>query len=144
VELAVEGGWQNGLRGRASYTLEQAHNLTSKLHLPDSPENMVKLNVTLPVIKEKLFASLELQYTDQRQTLFTTTTGQTLPGLDVNAHSIVNFTLFSQNLLKNLDVSASIYNLLDEHFTDPATSAHLQSQIPQNGRSFRFKLTYRF
>lgn len=144
LEFALEGNWANGLRGRASYTLQQAHDLSKNENLPDSPENLLKLNLTAPLIKEKLFASLEVQYTSQRHTLFTTGTGTTLPGLDVGSYSTVNFTLFSQNLLKNLDVSASIYNVFDEQHADPATTAHLQSQIAQNGRSFRFKLTYRF
>ena len=144
LEFAIVGVWQNGIRGRASYTLQNARNLSTSLKLPDSPENLVKLDLTVPVIKEKLFASLELQYTDRRSTLFTTTTGLTQPGQDLNGYSVVNINLFSQNLVKNLDLSLGIYNLFDQHYSDPATAAHLQSQIPQNGRSFRFKLTYRF
>ena len=144
LELAVEGTFASGLRGRASYTLQQAENLSRKTGLPDSPENLIKFNLTAPLIREKLFASLEVQYTSSRNSIYTTTTGQTLPGLAVNAYSTVNFTLFSQNLIKNLDLSASIYNLFDEQHSDPASAAHLQSQISQNGRSFRFKLTYRF
>ena len=125
-------------------TPSSAENQSRRRSLPDSPANLIKVNFSVPVIKNKLFASLELQYTSQRSTYFTTTTGQTLPGADVNGYSVVNFTLFSQNLIKNLDVSASIYNLLDEHYADPATASHLQSQIPQDGRSFRLKLNYRF
>jgi iron complex outermembrane receptor protein len=52
--------------------------------------------------------------------------------------------LFTQNLIKNLDFSATVYNLLDEQYADPATHFHLQDQIPRDGRSFRLKLTYRF
>ena len=144
VELALEGVWASGVRGRASYTWQDTENKSRRQNLPDSPANLFKINFSVPVIKEKLFASLEVQYASQRNTYFTTTTGQTLPGAEINGHSVVNFTLFSQNLVKNLDVSASVYNLMDEHYADPATASHLQSQIPQDGRSFRFKLNYRF
>jgi outer membrane receptor for ferrienterochelin and colicins len=144
LEFALEGNWASGLRGRASYTLQQAENLSRRQNLPDSPDSLIKFNLTAPLIKEKLFASVEIQYTSRRNTFSTTSTGQTLPGVAVNGYSTVNFTLFSQSLFKNLDLSASIYNLLGEQHADPATAAHLQSQIPQNGRSFRFKLTYRF
>ena len=53
-------------------------------------------------------------------------------------------TLFSQNLLKGLDLSASVYNLLDKNYSDPSTPFHVQNVIQQDGRTFRVKLTYRF
>jgi outer membrane receptor for ferrienterochelin and colicins len=60
----------------------------------------------------------------------------------------VNLTLFSQNLIKGLELSATIYNLLDTRYDDPATQGqgrtHLQDLIEQDGRTFRVKLTYRF
>jgi iron complex outermembrane receptor protein len=144
VELALEGNWLGGLRGRASYTFQQTENRSQNQPLPDSPEHLVKFNLTVPVIKEKLLAGLEVQYCSRRSTLFTTTTGATLPGTDVSGFSVVNFTLFSQKIVKNLEASASIYNLFNERYADPATRFHLQDQIPQDGRSFRVKLTYRF
>ena len=45
--------------------------------------------------------------------------------------------LFSQDLLKGLEVSASIYNRLDKHYDDPASSQHRQELIGQDGRTFR-------
>jgi outer membrane receptor for ferrienterochelin and colicins len=145
VELGLEGNWACGLRARASYTLQDAENDTHPgQSLPDSPKQLVKLNISVPIYEQKIFASLEFQYTSSRDTYSTTATGQTIPGLDVAGYNVVNFTLFSQNLIKNLDFSASIYNLFDEQYADPATPYHLQSQIPQNGRTFGVKLTYRF
>jgi outer membrane receptor protein involved in Fe transport len=47
-------------------------------------------------------------------------------------------------------VSASIYNLFDTDYADPASEEHVDDlgrrlvQIPQNGRNYRLKLTYRF
>lgn len=144
MELALEGTWANGLRGRASYTLQDAENLSGSQSLPDSPEQLIKFNISVPIVKEKIFASLEFQYTSRRSAYLTTTTGQTIPGMDVGAYNVVNFTLFSQNLVKNLDLSATVYNLLDQKYSDPATPFHLQSEIPQNGRAFGIKLTYRY
>jgi iron complex outermembrane receptor protein len=67
-----------------------------------------------------------------------------LPGATAAAFSVVNFTLFSQNLIKNLDVSASVYNLFDERYGDPSTRFHLQDILERDGRTFRIKLAYRF
>ena len=65
-------------------------------------------------------------------------------GPDVSGFAVVNLTLFSQNLLKGLDVSASVYNVLDKRYSDPSSPFHQQASIEQDGRSFRLKLTYRF
>ena len=68
----------------------------------------------------------------------------TVQGADAGGYGIVNLTLFSQNLVKNLEFSASIYNLLDRHYSDPASRFHVQDTIEQVGRGFRVKLAYRF
>lgn len=143
LELALEGNW-NGLRGRTSYTFQDVRNITEESRLADSPEHLFKFNLSVPLWKDKVFAGLEYQYTSRRYTQFTTTTGQTLPGADVSAYGVFNVTLFSQNVVKNLEFSASVYNILGQHYADPATRFHLQDQIPQDGRTFRLKLTYRF
>jgi iron complex outermembrane receptor protein len=143
LEMALEANWE-GLLGRASYTLQHAENLSGNEKLPDSPEQLVKFNLSVPIIKDKIFAGLEVLFTSSRNTVFTTTTGATLPGLDTAPFSVVNFTLFSQKLLKNLDFSGSVYNIFNEHYADPSSRFHLQDQIPSEGRSYRVKLTYRF
>ena len=145
MELALDGNWPKGVRCRASYTLQKTENLSTRAGFPDSPEHMVKLNLSVPVFKEYLFASLEFQYVSSRHTVYTDpTSGSTIPGVDTPGFPTVNFTLFSKDIVKNLEVSASIYNLLDETYSDPASRFHLESQIPQDGRSFRLKLAYRF
>jgi iron complex outermembrane receptor protein len=57
---------------------------------------------------------------------------------------VVNLTLFSQNIIKNLEFSASVYDLLNTQYWDPASDFHVEDVIEQNGRSFRVKVTYRF
>ena len=148
MELALDGIFPDGIRGRASYSLQYTKDESLPWDMPDSPNNMVKLNVSVPIITDKLFASLEFQYTSSRDSLNTITSpgGQpvTVQGQQAGGFAVVNFTLFSQNLLKNLDVSASIYNLLDNHYSDPASQFHVQNVIAQNGRTFLLNVTYRF
>ena len=143
TELALEGNWNNGIRSRLSYSLQRTED-SSKQNLPDSPEHLVKMNVSVPVYKQKIFASLEFQYTSSRRTLFTTSTGETMNGMDAGGFETVNFTLFSRDLIKNLEFSGSVYNLFDTRYGDPSSRFHLQDIIEQDGRSFRLKLTYRF
>jgi iron complex outermembrane receptor protein len=94
IELALAGDWTNGISGRASYTLQETENRSTDSDFPDSPMHLVKLNVCAPLIREKLFAGLEFQYTSSRETVFTTAGGQRMAGKDVSGFGIVNFTLF--------------------------------------------------
>ena len=144
VELALNGEWAGGIRGRASYTLQQTENETTQAEMTDSPRHLAKLNISAPVWKEKVFGGLEILYVSQRTSTQLTPLGTSQAGGDAPAYGIVNFNLFSPNLIKGLDVSAGVYNLLDRDFSDPSTPFHQQDLIAQDGRTFRVKLTYRF
>ncbi len=148
LELALEGFWTNIVRGRMSYTLQKTDSQSIRFDLPDSPEHLIKLNVSVPLWRDKIFAGLEVQYTSERQSLHntSTSTGQplTIQGDKAGAYGIVNLTLFSRELVKNLEFSGSVYNLLDQKYSDPATRFHRQDKIERDGRTFRLKLTYRF
>lgn len=144
TELALEGIWQDGIRTRVSYTLQHTENRDSESGLPDSPMHLVKANLSAPLWRDKIFAGLEFQYTSASHTIYTDVLGNTLSGADAPGFGVVNFTLYSHNLLKNLDASASIYNLLNNKYEEPATRFHLQNIIQQDGIAFRVKLTYHF
>jgi iron complex outermembrane receptor protein len=148
MELALVGNWAAGIHGRASYSFQETRNHSVSWDMPDSPNHMVKFDVSVPVWKDKIFAGLEFRFVSDRKTLHNTTDafGQplTVQGEDVAAYGLVNFTLYSRNLIKNLEFSASIYNLLDRRYSDPASRFHVQDAIEQDGRTFRIKLTYRF
>ncbi|HWF19161.1 MAG TPA: TonB-dependent receptor [Verrucomicrobiae bacterium] len=148
VELALEGVFADGIRGRASYSYQHTRDETLSWSMPDSPSHMVKLNLSVPVWQEKIFADLEFQYVSDRASLHNTTDSGgeplTVQGQTAGAYEIVNFTIFSRELVKNLEVSASIYNLFNAHYSDPASRFHTQDLIEQDGRTFRVKATYRF
>src|SRR5882762_7818506 len=62
VELSLDGFWPSGVRGRASYTFQQTKDrLTGKV-LTDSPRHLGKLNLSVPLLKDKVFAGLEFQF----------------------------------------------------------------------------------
>src|ERR1039457_3883803 len=143
LELALEENWNNGIRSRLSYSLQRTE-AGSQENLPDSPEHLIKMNVSVPVYKQKVFASLEFQYTSSRQTLFTDSSDTTLRGMDAGGFETVNFTIFSHDLVKNLEFSGGVYNLFDARYGGPSSRFHLQDTIEQDGRSFRLKLAYRF
>jgi len=134
VEIELDGRAQSGLQGSASYGF--THPSTGQLDLlANSPQHLAKLNVSVPVIQKRLFASMDAQYTSPRQTLL----GDTVSGF-----SIFNVSLLGHTLGKHLDVSAGVYNLLDKKYFDPGRPEDPENTIQQDGRSFRIKLTARF
>jgi outer membrane receptor for ferrienterochelin and colicins len=148
LEAALEGFWSSGIRGRASYSLQETRNSALGWRMPDSPNHLLKFNLSVPLVQDKIFAGVEVRLASKRRTLHNTTdaSGQplTVQGEDAASYGIVNVTLFSQKLIKDLEFSASVYNLLDRKYSDPASRFHTQDLIEQDGRTFRLKLTYRF
>jgi len=136
-EFELLGWCDPGFRGRLSYALQDTEFEEAGVLRSDSPKQLAKLNLIAPLMRDKLFAGLEFQYTSKRLTF---------QGTETSGFGVVNLTLFSQNLFKGLELSGSIYNLLDRHYDDPATpiSSRTDDVIARDGRTFRVKLTYRF
>lgn len=135
LEAEIEGKWEGGLTGRVSYTYQETEDMETGEILSNSPKHLAKINLIIPLLREKIFMGLEEQYTSKRKTL---------TGNDAKSSYVTNLTVFSQNLLKNFEASASLYNLFDYKYGDPGSEEHIQDIIAQDGRSFRVKLTYRF
>ena len=135
VGLELEGAWDHGLRGRLSYSFTEATDNATGQRLSNSPQHLGKFNLAIPLYAEKIFAGLEVQASSSRRTV---------RGNEVGAHAVCNLTLFSHELARGLDLSASVYNLFDKKFSDPVSFDFTQDAIQQDGRSFRVKLTYRF
>jgi outer membrane receptor for ferrienterochelin and colicins len=135
VELELEGKWGNGIQGRASYTFQDGKNVTTGEWLPNSARHLAKLNLLLPLVREKVFLGLEEQYTSSKRTLSDNRTRDFFT---------TNLTLFTRNLLKNFELSGSVYNLFNTGYAVPGGGEHIQDSIRQDGRSFRVKATWRF
>jgi iron complex outermembrane receptor protein len=135
VEFEVDGKWENGLEGRASYTFQRTKNRDTGSILSNSPKNLFKLNLIVPLYKDKVFLGLEEFYVSKRKTIY---------GSYVGEYVVTNLTLFTKNIFKGLELSGTIYNLFDETYKDPGAEEHRQAGIEQDGRTFRVKLTYAF
>ncbi len=134
IEFELEAKYSCGLMARASYTLQHAEDGLNQ-ELTSSPRHLGKLNIIAPLYKDKVFGGLELQCQSSTRTL---------AGERADGFVIANFTLFSREIVKGLDVSVSVYNLLDAEYGYPGAGDHLQDVLRQDGRSFRVKLTYHF
>lgn len=141
IELGLEKRCDNGLVARVSYAIQRTEDPMTDAELSNSPEHIAKLNLIAPLWADKLFAGVDLQYFSGVKTV----TGKQTDGL-----FLANATFFSHRLVKNLEISASVYNLFDERDGFSASNEHQNSNgiqldtIPLPGRSFRVKLTYHF
>ena len=135
LELEVEGKWGNGLQGRISYAYTNAEDgLTGGLPV-NSPYHLATLNIIVPVVRDRVFLGAETQYTSSVKTP---------RGRKTDGFSLTNLTLFSQKLVKGMELSASVYNLFNKKYSLPGGPEHVMDTIEQDGRTYRVKLTYRF
>lgn len=135
LEFEVAGKHSSGLEGRASYSVQDAVNQETGRLLTNCPKHLGKVNVVVPLVREKLFAGIEGQYVSRRGTL---------AGSSVGSYPLVNLTLFNTRLFPRVDLSASLYNVFDKRYDDPAGDETLQNVLQQDGRSFRLKLSWRW
>lgn len=61
---------------------------------------------------------------------------------EVPGYGLVNTSLIARNFLKGLELRASVYNLLDKEYRDPAPQDTLPDDFPRPGRSFFIELHY--
>ncbi|MBI4860773.1 MAG: TonB-dependent receptor [Candidatus Riflebacteria bacterium] len=132
-ELAVKR--PSGVEGRLSYTIQKTRKMVTDAVLSNSPQNMLKVNVSVPLSGDKHFLSLETQYMSSR---YTATNAL------LDAYAVANLTFFSPKLVRDLDVSATVYNLFNEKYEDPGGGGQVQDRLWMNGRTFRVKSTIRF
>lgn len=135
LEFELDGQWASGLEGRLCYAVQKATDQKTGQRLTNSPQHMVKTSLLVPLWRDKLFAGIETRYLSARRTLL---------GQDAADLFVTNVTVFSQQVIDGVELSGSVYNLFDRHYSDPGAGEHRQNVIPQDGRTFWLKLKYGF
>jgi outer membrane receptor for ferrienterochelin and colicins len=135
LDLELKRRLPAGLEGTVSYSFQDASKPDAGLPLTNSPRHLFQASLSVPLIEQKVFASMDLQYVSQRATL----TGQNAP-----AYVVPNLTIFSRNLVKGWEFSASLYNVFNHKYADPGGNGLAENVLFQDGRNFRIKVGYRF
>jgi len=133
LELEVKGELFRRLEGDASYSFQETKDRYTGQFLSNSPRNLVKLGLSQPLLGKRVFVSLDAQYRSRIQSLASGA---------VSPFAVVNLTLLARKISRHMDLSASIYNLLDKSYFDPPSGENLQQAIQQDGRSFRVTMTW--
>jgi len=135
MDFELEGKWAKGVQGQFSYTLQQSEQRQTRFPLSNSPRHLAKMNLRAPLFGGRLIPGLSILYTSRRKTL-----GEGY----ASGFLLPSFTLSSGKFLKRFDVSISAYNFTDRMYGDPGAEEHRQELIPQDGRTVRAKITFRF
>jgi outer membrane receptor for ferrienterochelin and colicin len=125
----------DGLEGTISYSFQDLTNTTTRMAVINAPKHLVQASLSVPVIKQNVFASMNLQYVSSRATL----TGQYS-----GSYIVPKFTVFTRNILDRWEISASLYNTFNQKYADPAGNGLAENVLFQDGRTFRIKVGYKF
>jgi iron complex outermembrane receptor protein len=134
IEYELGAKWPGGLEGSLSHTMQDTRNVLSGEGLANSPGQLAKASLSIPLLRKKIFASVDAQYTSK-----TITVAQT----ELGGFFLMNLTVFSRKITEKIDLYGGIYNLLDRRYANTGGLENREVSIPQDGRSFRIKLTYR-
>ncbi len=136
TELEVQKSWSNGADSRLSYVFQKAVDPRTGELLTNMPKHLAKLNLVVPLVRDRFFAGIEEQYTGSR----TTVAGRTTEGF-----AVTNLTLFGRGRQRTVEASLNIYNVLNRKYADPVSGDLFPlDSIQQDGRTIRVKLTYVF
>jgi iron complex outermembrane receptor protein len=135
AEIELEGRWHAGAIARVSYSRQRTIEIMTRREMSASPRDLAKLNLMLPFARDRFTLGLEAQYHGEVITLDRNR---------VEDFVIGNATLATRHVGKGWNASFSIYNLFDTAYGYPGAEDHRQDVLPQEGRTFRFKLSHRF
>ena len=113
----------SGVQVRASATVQRTYDKATDEVVTDAPQTLGKLQVSTPVVKKWLRASVELLYVGDRKD------GGGVDGIvrETGDYLNANFTLRASRLWERWDISLSIYNLADDPWSDPKATGQIDS-----------------
>ena len=135
IEFEFEHHEERGIHTRASYAYQHAKDSNGEL-ATNSPQHLVKLNLSAPLIQNKLRVALETQAVSKR-----------ISTLDKNAAGYIlsNFTVNAYQILPNIDATLTIRNIFNKHYVHIAPDYNSPlTLIAQDGRNLWLQLTYGF
>jgi outer membrane receptor protein involved in Fe transport len=136
AEIEFEKQWDGGTRLRASYAKQYARNAFGDRPL-NSPHDNVKLNLTMPMIGEKLRAGFAARYIGDRRVV---------PGYAfTGGYTVADLTFTSANIVPNVNASLSIRNLFDRAYGDVIFPDYSEQLLfPKDRRNLWLQLEYTF
>jgi iron complex outermembrane receptor protein len=127
LEAEAQMRLPHGIQATTSYSLQRAEDAGTGQDLPNSPRHSAVLHASGPIGIRSSTLALDVVVLGPRHTLRGGTLGAA-------ATADVTLTL---PLTGPLSLTAGAYNLMNATYADPASDAHRQEVIPQDGRTLR-------
>lgn len=137
VELEAEHRFASRDRLRASISMQRGED-GNGARLTDSPDKILILNVSRPLLDERLRLGLEFQYVGPRLTFKGSSTG---------ASRLLNLNLGGRLQKRGPEWSIALHNALDHKYSTPDTPDPVltnRDRIEQDGRQWRASLSIPF
>jgi len=136
TEVELLKSWENGASGKVSYALQKVTDPATGEFLSNSPRQLAKVNLVVPLLPDRFFAGIEEQYTGPR---FTDA------GVRLRGFAVTNLTVLARNLQRTVEASFGIDNLMNKKYADPVSRDLFPlDSVQQEGRTLRAKVTYAF
>lgn len=136
IESEINAKWESGHRFKVSATWQENEEEDSGKMTFNSPRQLLKTHIAVPLHEQQIFSALEALYVSNR-----ITTDQE----NADDYWLLNANIFSKEILvKDLETSIGVYNVLDRDYSNPGLSWQGSDTIPQEGRTFRIKFAYKF
>jgi iron complex outermembrane receptor protein len=133
LEFTLSGTFA-GVHTRLGYSYQEAQDKNAEQQLVNSPNNLANFSVSVPLLSKKNYLSAEVRYVGKRLT----TSRE-----ELDSYISTNLILFVSELLPHMEITAKLNNVFDVSYKDPCSTEYLQTKLPQDGRGFFLKLTYR-
>ncbi|MBI5749624.1 MAG: TonB-dependent receptor [Nitrospinae bacterium] len=138
VEIELKTRWNEEYYGYANYSYQNARDKDTGTVLPEVPKHRGNVGLNLG-INRYLNANTNLFLIDSRERA----SGDTRSSLP--SYALLDFTLIGKNFYKTAEIRASVYNLLDKKYADPAPKGKgVTNDFPRAGMEFMLEASYRF
>ena len=134
AEVALNSLFRNGIRGFLSCTIQKAENTRTHETLSNSPSLLVKAGLVVPASRY-LFVATDLIYETERITVYRTKT---------HPYLLANLNLSTSRLWNHFEADFRVENIFNVKYEHPGGYEHVQDALEQDGRNFRFKLSFLF
>ncbi|KHE93254.1 MAG: TonB-dependent receptor [Candidatus Scalindua brodae] len=137
IEAELKADWGNDNYAYANYTFQNAEETSNRERLAFVPVHKANFGVNVGFWK---YANANLNtFVSGSRTREDGDTRRKLP-----SYALSNFTLIGKNFIDNLEIKGSVYNLFDKSYDDPAPMDTVSTDYPQQGRSFRIELQFKY
>jgi len=136
IEIEARARFANQI-AFASFTYQHPENVETGERAPNVPSVLGSLGATF-LIRERYSLTPSVTFRSSLPRV----PGDARP--DLEGHALVNFSFSGRQVMRKLDLGATIYNLFDKEYFDPSPSLGVPGDYPQPGRSVFVYATYRF